>query len=232
MRALALVVLLLAVAAPAQDIVSVGAPPVNGAPITPTTVTATTVNAGTGNFTSVDAGTVRANGRLHLKSSVASGFTIDCTFSPEQDSNNVHINCPLRTNGTVTFAATTQLLQTNAQFHTGSAVSIVDAAATAPTVTACSGGTAASMTWAAGSASMRFDVGTACTSESTAVITLPATVTSCWTCSCWNVGVPGTNIKQSACSTTTATMTNYAATFATATDWTDGADIQCMCRGG
>lgn len=109
-------------------------------------------------------------------------------------------------------------------------VNVTDSAV-APTVTACAGGTAATMTWSNGTASFRFDVGTACTGESTAVLTLPTT-TNAWTCFCWNVAAPTHNIHQSGYSTTGATMTNYAATLATVTDWVDGADIQCSCRGG
>lgn len=219
MRALALLVLLASGAAYAVDLVCVGAPPVNGATIEPTST----------QTAFVDAGVVRTS-QLFLKSSPASGQTLDCLFAnANADSNNIHMTCPLRTNSQVTLAGGTQLIQANTSFHTGSAVSIVDAAATAPTIaTGCTG---EAMTWAAGSASMRFDVGTSCTGVSTAVITLPGTATNCWTCSCFNTGA-ATNVRQSACSTTTATITNFGTSVATPADWTDGADIQCMCRGG
>jgi hypothetical protein len=101
---------------------------------------------------------------------------------------------------------------------------------TVPTVAACSGGTAASITWAASTAVFQFDVGTACAGENTATITLPA-ATNGWSCDCWNTGA-ATNIRQSGGTTTSAVVTNYGTTVATAADWTDGADIRCMCFGG
>lgn len=99
-------------------------------------------------------------------------------------------------------------------------------------VTACSGGSAASITWTNGTALFQFDVGTSCAGETTAAITFPTAAAHCWGCTCWDVGA-ATNIRTSACtSTTVTTITNYGTSVATPANWTDGADIQCTCHAG
>lgn len=117
-------------------------------------------------------------------------------------------------------------LSSSGALGTGSQIVL---SSTAPTVVACSG-TAASVTWSAGSMSFQFDVGTSCAGENTATITLP-TATNGWVCHCINTGA-ATNVRQSGGSTTTAVITNYGTSVATPADWTDGADIRCMCHGG
>lgn len=101
---------------------------------------------------------------------------------------------------------------------------------TTPTVTACSGGSAAAMAWTNGSALFEFDVGTSCAGESTAVITLEA-VAHGYTCKCWNVSAT-TNLVQTAGNTTTVTITNMGTSVATPANWTDGHNVQCLCMGG
>jgi hypothetical protein len=102
---------------------------------------------------------------------------------------------------------------------------------TKPTVVACSG-TAASVTMSGGTASVVFDVGTACAGESTAVLTLPA-ASNGWLCSCSSTTadrilqqkvIPPAN-------TTTVTMQNIVISTGANGDFTDGADVGCICRG-
>lgn len=104
---------------------------------------------------------------------------------------------------------------------------------TAPTVTACSGGTAATITWSNGTAAFQFDVGTACTSESTAVITFPAAATG-WTCSCSSTTADRLVLQRVMpnASTTQVTMQNIVISTGANGDWTDGADVACKCLGG
>ncbi len=105
--------------------------------------------------------------------------------------------------------------------------------ATAPTVTACSGGTAASITWSNGNGAFVFDVGTACTSESTAVITLPA-ATNGWLCSCSSTTADRMLLQKviPPADTTHVTMQNITISTGASTDFTDSADVGCICRGG
>lgn len=99
---------------------------------------------------------------------------------------------------------------------------------TAPTV--ANGCTGEAVSWHNGSANFRFGVGTSCAGVQSMTITLPAT-SNCWTCHCWNVTAQ-TELKQSACTTTTATITNMGTTVNTPADWNDSTDVQCACRGG
>lgn len=101
---------------------------------------------------------------------------------------------------------------------------------TATAVTIANGCTGETVTWSNGSALFQFDVGTTCTGVTTTTVTFPAAAHA-WGCDCWNIGA-ATNVRQSGGSATTAVLTNYGNTVATPTDWTDGADIQCHCRGG
>ncbi len=104
---------------------------------------------------------------------------------------------------------------------------------TAPTVTACAGGTAATMTWSSGTAAFQFDVGTACTSESTAVLTMPAATTG-WVCSCSETTADRLVVQRvmPSASTTQVTLQNIVISTGANGDWTDSADVACMCHGG
>lgn len=112
-------------------------------------------------------------------------------------------------------------------FALGTTPKLTDSA-TEPTV--ANGCTGEAMVRNNGSANFEFDVGTLCTGISTMVITLPA-VANCWNCQCWNI-TQRTNLMQSACGTTSATITNMGTSVATPADWTDGDNVQCACRGG
>lgn len=102
---------------------------------------------------------------------------------------------------------------------------------TAPTVTACSGGTAASITASNGTGTVVFDVGTACASESTAVLTLPAATVG-WVCSC-STTTADKMIQQRVmpASTTQVTLQNITISTGANDDFADGADVACLCRG-
>lgn len=106
------------------------------------------------------------------------------------------------------------------------------ASKTAPTVVACSG-TAASVTWSNGTSAFVFDVGTSCTSESTAVFTMPA-ATNGWICSCSSTTADRI-LQQKVippASTTAVTMQNIVISTGANGDFTDGADVGCICHGG
>lgn len=100
---------------------------------------------------------------------------------------------------------------------------------TDPTVTACSGGTAATITAANGSAAFQIDVGTSCAGESTAVFTLPAAATG-WVCNCSSTTADRMIQQKAASSTTVVTMQNIVISTGANGDFTDGADLFCMCR--
>jgi len=101
---------------------------------------------------------------------------------------------------------------------------------TAPTIS--NGCTGEAVTWNNGSAAFRFDVGTSCTGVTSTVITLP-TVANCWTCSCYDIAADATLQQAFAgCGTTSFTISNRTRATQAATDYVDGADIQCHCRGG
>jgi hypothetical protein len=182
-------------------------------------INATFVDAGTVKAGAVDAGVLYVAGSYQLGNACLNGTTSAIT-----------LGC-----NTTTASNTSLTAGTNGTFILGGGTSnfrvinVTDSVVT-PTVVACSG-TAASMLWNNGSASFRFDVGTACAGENTAVVTLP-TAANCWTCSCFNVTTSTNFVRQTACTTTTATITNFGTSVNTAADWTDGNDIQCMCRGG
>lgn len=102
---------------------------------------------------------------------------------------------------------------------------------TAPTVVACSG-TAASITSSNGTAAFVFDVGTSCAGESTAVITLPAATTG-WICMCTSTTADRV-LQQKvipAASTTVVTIQNIVMSTGANGDFTDGADVACLCHG-
>lgn len=101
----------------------------------------------------------------------------------------------------------------------------------APTVAACSGGSAATMTWYANSITFQFDVGTSCAGESTATVTFPTATTNGWMCSCANISNAST-VTLTGGTTATAVLTNYSKTTGLAANWTDGDDIRCTCTGG
>jgi hypothetical protein len=101
---------------------------------------------------------------------------------------------------------------------------------TAPTVTACSG-TAASITAHNGTGSVVFDVGTSCAGESTAVLTLPAATVG-WLCSCASTTADRIiQQKVMPASTTQATLQNIVISTGANGDFTDGADVGCICHG-
>lgn len=182
------------------------------------TIVAGTIYCPVGKFDAVDAGVEYVTGEFQamsgaLKATAAGVFVGNDLIVTA--GNDAIFNRDVRVNDDFTLAGVR-----------------TDAVSGTPTVTACSGGTAASVTWANGSAVFQFDVGTSCAGESTAVITFGAEAVHCWSCSCWDVGA-ATNIRPSACtSTTVTTITNYGTSVATPANWSDGADIQCMCRGG
>lgn len=77
--------------------------------------------------------------------------------------------------------------------------------------------------------SFQVDVGTSCTGVSTIVLTLVAS-TNGWICSGWSLNSPSTRyINQTAGSTTSVTLTNFARTTGLASDFADGADLAIGC---
>lgn len=77
-----------------------------------------------------------------------------------------------------------------------------------------------------------FDVGSSCTGITTLVYTMPAVNTG-WSCDAKNMTNPSTsNPSQTAGSTTSVTITNYARTTGLAADWTAGDNIRMTCTGG
>lgn len=103
---------------------------------------------------------------------------------------------------------------------------------TAPTVAACSGGTAASMTWNTHSAVFQFDVGTSCAGESTATITFGEAAANGFVCHCENKTTADRAVHCLSGSATTAVCTNVVISTGAAGDWADGADVWCICFGG
>jgi hypothetical protein len=97
---------------------------------------------------------------------------------------------------------------------------------TAPTVS--SGfGTGASITANNGTVAFRLNVGTSNTGSG--VIGLPAATTG-WNCFATDFTTPGpNNTKESATTTTSATLTNYSATTGLAANWTDSDIVQVSC---
>lgn len=176
----------------------------------------------------VDAGTEYLHGALTMD-----GLVSGCQITPTVDSNflyvqgcNVRVGTALRSDGQVTIGGVSNSLKITDDTTYST---IVDGTA-APSISAACTGKA--VTWSAGSTSLRFGVGTSCSGIKTAVITFANTVANCYSCSCWNTGTPTLSVRQSACSTTTATITNYAGTVSTPTDWVDSTSVQCLCRGG
>jgi hypothetical protein len=143
----------------------------------------------------------------------------------------VGFRCPTATATNVNFD-----MGANGAFRLGTGtsnfevVNLTDSVQT-PTVVACSG-TAASVTASNGTAAFQFDVGTSCAGESTAVITLP-TATTGWVCSCSSTTadrILQQKVMPNA-STTQVTMQNIVISTGANGDFTDGADVACMCRG-
>lgn len=178
-----------------------------------------------GKFDAVDAGTLGVvanasiNGTLFMGSSVTS-------ISLAADTNRIGWTGGLNldNNGG---------LRSNAGFNTSAGGWLNNGktwgSTTAPTVVACSG-TAASITASNGTAAFQFDVGTSCTGESTAAITLP-TATTGWYCNCSSTTADRMIQQKAASTTTVATVTNIVISTGAAGDFTDGADVFCSCMG-
>lgn len=100
---------------------------------------------------------------------------------------------------------------------------------TAPTTpVAC---TSPTVTWSNGTVTFQIDVGSAC-AASTLSWTMPA-ATNGWMCDGVNLSNPATSsVSQSAGTTTSVTLTNYARTTGLAAAWTAGDDIRVKCLGG
>lgn len=213
MRALILSLLLLSGAANAVDVICPGAPPVNGAAITPTSVTTSLVKADV-----VDAGVMYVAGSFQAMNgtlkALPAGVDISTDFTVS-GSNDAVFNRQVRINGDI--------------LGSGGAKSKTN---TAPTVTACSGGTAASVTWSNDSSAFVFDVGTSCAGESTAVVTFEATSTG-YICSCSSTTADRIiQQKVMPASTTQVTLQNIVVSTGANGDFTDGADVACQCTGG
>ena len=106
------------------------------------------------------------------------------------------------------------------------------AISTAPTI-ASGGCTSPTVTNANGTAYFTIDVGTSCSGSQPVVFTMPAATTG-WLCTARHVTTPASNIprQSGAISTTSVTITNYAATTGLAAAWTDGDDVTVSCMGG
>lgn len=174
-----------------------------------------------------DGGSEWVHGPLRMSGTGVSDFVIN----PNVDSNfvyfqgaNMRASAEWRFDFPSTFANTIKLTDANTYS------TVVDAP-TPPTV--ANGCTGEAMTWNAGSASFRFDVGTTCAGVTSTVITFPTATTNCYTCACFNITSDAT-LQQAfgGCSTTTFTISNRTRATQAATDYVDGNDIQCMCRGG
>lgn len=103
---------------------------------------------------------------------------------------------------------------------------------TAPTI-ASGGCTSPTVTNANGTARVQIDVGTSCSGSQPIVATFPAATTG-WTCYARNVtnGATSAPRQTGAISTTSVTITNFAATTGLAAAWTDGDDVEVSCLGG
>lgn len=100
------------------------------------------------------------------------------------------------------------------------------ASTTAPTATTFC--TSPSIPSSNGTAAFTINVGTAC-ATSTGTITLPA-ATNGWKCDFADVTTPASNIpRQTGGTTTTVTLTNYAATTGVASNWTASEIIRASC---
>lgn len=197
-----------------------GGASVNGSDISPGSVTTPFV----------DAGTEYLHGPLTLD-----GLITGCRITPSVDSNFLYFQgCAMRSaaglrsdaNITIGGAGLGLKLTDDTTYST-----LVDLT-TKPTVTACSGGTAASVTMAAGTATVVFDVGTSCAGESTAVLTFPASANG-WLCSCSSTTADRV-LQQKVippASTTQVTIQNIVMSTGANGDFTDGADVGCICRG-
>ena len=103
---------------------------------------------------------------------------------------------------------------------------------TAPTL-ASGGCTSAAMVNNNGTAYFTAGVGTSCSGSQPLVFTLPAATTG-WNCYARNATNPASSIprQSSAVSTTSVTITNYAATTGLAAAWTDADVVVVSCLGG
>lgn len=226
------------------EIMCVGAPPVTGVPIAPSSVTSTS-----GTFGFVDAGILLVQNEFRTMTPILDRQTgTHTTFYT--CSNNVGVGATCGSNQLDFIASNGNpqwSLDTNGHFVASGAKNItttgvVDvgsltlvtlaASSTAPTVTACSGGTAATMTTSNGTAAFVFDVGTACAGESTAVLTFPAATTG-WLCSCSSTTADRV-LQQKVippASTTQVTIQNIVMSTGANGDFTDSADVGCVCTG-
>lgn len=198
---------------------------VNGSAITPSSVTTPLLKADV-----IDAGVLNVQG--------AAGIAGDLTLSAGNlnfGATGFRISSP-GGNYIGIFNSTGQMFSTGGtaqpSYSLGASATggTLTDSATAPTV--ANGCTGEAVTWNAGTANFRFDVGTSCSGVTSTVITLPTTA-NCWTCNCYNI-VSDATLQEafSGCSTTSFTISNRTRLTTTATDFVDGADIQCSCRGG
>lgn len=162
-------------------------------------------------------------GELHVANAFTAGtgglFSVGAT---------VNIATDLNVNGSndVTFARN---LRVNGDWKGTAGANV--ATNTTPTVVACSG-TAASVTGSNGSWVVVFDVGTDCTGESTAVITLEAASTG-YICNCSSTTADRTVLQKviPPANATTVTVQNIVISTGANGDWTDSADVACTCHG-
>ena len=117
------------------------------------------------------------------------------------------------------------------QIHNGTSAKVTDSG-TAPTL-ASGGCTSAAMVVNNGTARFEADVGNSCSGSQPLVFTLPATTTS-WICMARNItnGATSAPAQSGAASTTSVTITSYSRTTGLAQAWTDGDNVEVMCRGG
>lgn len=199
------------------------------------TLTATTVNGTTGNFAAMNAGFADAGTLLVTGTATAARYTVTGALSSDgialaSDSNRITWPGGVQLDGP-------GALRSNAGFNASAGSwtnnGKVWGSNTAPTVTACAGGTVASMTASNGTFAFQFDVGTACAGETTAVLTFPAATVG-WVCSCSVTTADRFVVQRTMPSASTTQVTldhGTISTGATGTAWTDSADVACMCLG-